>query len=53
MLEEDTDVYECNINVKEIKLTVKFPCKLTLNYQTKVIKADVTAESTGKYIIDR
>jgi hypothetical protein len=53
MLEEDADVYECNITIKEIKLSVKFPCKLTLHYQNKVIKADVTPESTGKYIIDR
>ncbi len=53
MLEEDNEIFEFTITIREIKLAVKFPCKLTVNYQNKVVKADVTLNDTGKYVIER
>lgn len=34
-------------------MAVKFPCKLTLNYQNKTIRSDVSVNESGKYVIER
>jgi hypothetical protein len=50
---EDVESYELTLFVKEVKLSVKFPCRLTLQHAGKPVSTEIQSSGSNVFPINR
>lgn len=50
---EELEVYTYTINIQSIKMKVKFPCKMKLEYEGEILTSEVAPNDSGKFIFNQ
>jgi len=50
---EEVESYDLNLFIKELKLAVKFPCRLTLQHSGKAISPEIQSNGSNLFVVNR
>lgn len=50
---EDIESYDVTLMIKELRLSVKFPCRLTLQHAGRPVSPEVSSNNSSVFSINR
>ena len=53
MAEREVEVNKYTLNIQSIKMKIKFPCRMKLQYNGESLSAEVTQNDSGKFIFNQ
>lgn len=53
MGDRNQDIYTYTLTLQSIKMKVKFPCKMKLEYNGETISGEANQNETGKFIFNQ